>query len=156
MLNLKDRKNNQETKTRKNFLNHTAWTNEGDIYSQDATFITLKINDISSYVFNGTIEYHIFENNHIKDKTLVFYFDKSRGNSIFITVREINGYREFGERKAELKCINPNLFHLSIKSSFLNKKTEFDIEFTNKLMIHPIDGYQVNNKKNLQEYPTET
>jgi len=148
LLNMKDRRNNQEIETRKNFLNHTAWTNEGNINSQDFKFITLRIHDISPYIFNGTIEYHIFEDEHIKNKNLVFYFRKSSGNSIFITVRETNGYKEFGERKAKLKCINPELFHLSFKSSIFNKKAYFDLEFPSELKIHPVDGYKVDDSSN--------
>lgn len=148
LLNIKDRRNNQETETKKNFLNHTAWTNEGDIYSQDFNFITLKVNNISSYVFNGIIEYHVLENNHIKNKNLVFYFEKSSGNSIYIVVRETNGYKEFGERKAKLKRINPELFHLSFKNSISNKKVDFNLEFPSELKIHPVDGYKVDDSSN--------
>ncbi|TSB23720.1 hypothetical protein FOR85_04380 [Psychrobacter sp. YGAH215] len=148
LLNMKDRRNKQEIETRKNFLNHTAWTNEGDINSQDFNFITLRVHDISSYIFNGTIEYHTFEDDHIKNKNLVFYFRKSSGNSIYITVRETNGYQEFGEHKAKLKRINPELFHLNFKSSIFRRKANFDFQLPSELKIHPVDGYKVNDDSN--------
>nr|WP_181716979.1 hypothetical protein [Psychrobacter sp.]QJS05492.1 hypothetical protein [Psychrobacter sp.] len=107
-----DRKEKLEYKIRKIFLDGKIWTNEGDIYSKDTILFNLNIHNNSAHRYSGDIESAEAED------SLTFYFRKSSGKKIFLSVHKKVGWRDIGSANAKPTFISPELFKITFSKGF--------------------------------------